>query len=227
MRSPPSKAQHPPRWLWTVPVSPTLPPKRCTSASVHSTEPNSGSSAWASPPPAVTPPWRLRQCAQRKLGLRREQPQRALEAGREAGQDDARVALEALGAAVHHGLDGGHVGGAILLELCEGLQGVFGESGRGGQGLCGWPWCRSSVWVRVGCHRREVRQKSEMVRPGHDGEGKRSERAQWPQGRCARQRVDVGSEGGWVHMNQGPFSRPPCPGTPPLSPRKLQTTEFM
>lgn len=59
-------------------------------------------------------PGRLRQRAQRELGLRREQPERALEARRDAGQDDARVAPEALRAPVHHGLHGLQLGGALL-----------------------------------------------------------------------------------------------------------------
>lgn len=47
---------------------------------------------------------RLGERAQRERGLRGEEPERAVEAGREPGQDDARVALEALRAPVHHRL---------------------------------------------------------------------------------------------------------------------------
>ena len=49
--------------------------------------------------------------------LRWEQPQRAVEARRDTGQDDARVALEALRTAVHHRLDGLLLGRAVVVVL--------------------------------------------------------------------------------------------------------------
>ena len=64
-------------------------------------------------------PGRLGKRAQRELGLRREQPERAVEAGRDARQDHARVALEALRAAVYHRLHGRQVRLAIRVVLCN------------------------------------------------------------------------------------------------------------
>jgi hypothetical protein len=60
----------------------------------------------------------LSQSAERELCLRREEPQRALEAWRDARQDDACVALEAFSAAVNQWLDAGRVSVALLIKLC-------------------------------------------------------------------------------------------------------------
>lgn len=57
--------------------------------------------------------------AEGESGLRREQPKRAVEAGREPGDDDARVPLEPLGPAVHHDLEAGRVRAAIIPILCN------------------------------------------------------------------------------------------------------------
>ena len=54
-----------------------------------------------------------------KLGLWREQPKRAVKARREPGDDDARVPLEPLCPAVHHDLEAGRVGAAIIPVLCN------------------------------------------------------------------------------------------------------------
>mmetsp|Transcript_34937 Transcript_34937/g.88023 ORF Transcript_34937/g.88023 Transcript_34937/m.88023 type:complete len:524 (+) Transcript_34937:51-1622(+) len=62
---------------------------------------------------------RLRQRAQRELRLRREEPEGALEARRHARQDHARVALEALGAAVHNRLECAEVRLPLVVELKE------------------------------------------------------------------------------------------------------------
>ena len=40
-----------------------------------------------------------------------------MEAGSDAGEDDPRVALEALGAAIHHGDEGGQVEVAFTVVL--------------------------------------------------------------------------------------------------------------
>ena len=64
-------------------------------------------------------PRRLGQRAQGILGLRREHPQRAIKARRHSRQQDARVALEPLGAAVDQGLDGLHEGLALFVILEE------------------------------------------------------------------------------------------------------------
>ena len=59
-----------------------------------------------SPSTTTNPPRCLCQCAERELGLWREEPQGALKAGGDAWQDDTRMAPEALSASIHQGLDG-------------------------------------------------------------------------------------------------------------------------
>ena len=49
--------------------------------------------------------WRFRKSAEGVGDLGGKEPEGAVEAGSDTWQDDARVALEPLGAAVHHGLD--------------------------------------------------------------------------------------------------------------------------
>ncbi len=75
-------------------------------------------------------PRRLGERAERELGLRREEPERAVEAGRDARQDDARVALEALRAAVHERLDGGQVRLALRVKLCGCARAGLAPAGR-------------------------------------------------------------------------------------------------
>lgn len=64
----------------------------------------------------------LGERAEREARLRGEEPQSALEAGGDAGEDDAGVAGEALGAAVDEGLDGGQVGVAVVVKLFCGIE---------------------------------------------------------------------------------------------------------
>ena len=63
-------------------------------------------------------PRRLGERAERELGLWREQPQRALKAGRDARQDDARMPLEALCAGVHHRLYGRQIWRPLVVVFC-------------------------------------------------------------------------------------------------------------
>eukprot|EP00955_Chlamydomonas_euryale_P081197 363543-Chlamydomonas_euryale.AAC.5 len=70
-------------------------------------------------------------------------PKRALEARRHARQDDAHMSLKALGATVHHRLDGRHVGRAGLVKLCAAAGGGgsrsagIGSAGGGAGGAVG------------------------------------------------------------------------------------------
>ena len=88
----------------------------CTAAALDSDcSPHQKSSR--SPTPVT--PGGLSQSAKGKLGLWREQPERALEAGCVARQDDSSMALQALCAPVDDGLDGGHVWCPILVIFCS------------------------------------------------------------------------------------------------------------
>lgn len=59
----------------------------------------------------------LGQRAERELDLRREEPERAVEAGGDSREDDASVALEPLRASVHHWYDAAHVQFSLLVVL--------------------------------------------------------------------------------------------------------------
>ena len=65
-------------------------------------------------------PWGVSDGAEGKVDLRREQIQRALDAGAHARIDDSGVALEAFGAAIHDGLDAGLVEDAVLVVVDHG-----------------------------------------------------------------------------------------------------------
>ena len=65
---------------------------------------------------------RLGQRAQREGHLRREEPEQAVKAWGLAGEDDAGMALEALGPTVHERLHALGLDATVWLEFCAGMR---------------------------------------------------------------------------------------------------------